>query len=89
MGETERGSVKEAFSGEGVVSDDGLVIGTYMHGLFTNKSATDALVSYLYEKKGLQIPKKEEPESDPYDALADHLEKYVDISEIIRLFKSK
>ena len=33
MGTTERGRDRPAFGSDGAVSDDGLVIGTYMHGL--------------------------------------------------------
>jgi len=55
MGETERGEDKEAFSGDGAVSPDGLVFGTYLHGLFQNESAVHALVAYLYRRKGLEF----------------------------------
>ena len=54
MGETERGEDAEAFSGDGAVSPDGLVFGTYLHGLFQNEGAVHALLSYLYGRKGLE-----------------------------------
>ncbi len=54
MGETERGEDGEAFSGDGAVSTDGLVFGTYLHGLFQNEGAVHALLSYLYRRKGLE-----------------------------------
>jgi len=53
MGVTGEGTDREAFSGDGRVSPDGLVFGTYMHGLFLNPPAVNALLSYLYTKKGL------------------------------------
>jgi adenosylcobyric acid synthase len=53
MGETEQGKEKEAFSGDGAVSPDGLVFGTYLHGLFQNENAVHALLSFLYGRKGL------------------------------------
>ncbi len=53
MGVTGEGTDGEAFCGDGRVSADGLVFGTYMHGLFLNPSAANALLSYLYGKKGL------------------------------------
>jgi adenosylcobyric acid synthase len=53
MGETDRGEEKEAFSGDGAVSPDGLVFGTYLHGLFQNKGAVSALLSFLFLRKGL------------------------------------
>jgi len=55
MGETDRGTDEEAFSGDGSVSSDGLVFGTYLHGLFQNESAVHALLSYLYRRKGLAL----------------------------------
>ena len=75
-----------AFADEGAVSDDGLLIGTYLHGLFTNKSAAFALISYLCEKKGIIWDPKHAEESDPFDALADHFEKYLRFDEILRFF---
>ncbi|HMA04724.1 MAG TPA: cobyric acid synthase [Methanomicrobiales archaeon] len=53
MGTTERGEEQEAFSGDGAVSSDGLVFGTYLHGLFQNETAVHALLSFLYGRKGL------------------------------------
>jgi adenosylcobyric acid synthase len=55
MGETDRGKDPEAFTGDGAVSADGLVFGTYLHGLFQNENAVRALLSYLYGKKGLRF----------------------------------
>ncbi|PWR75618.1 cobyric acid synthase [Methanospirillum stamsii] len=85
MGETDTSGMKEAFSDEGVVSEDGLLIGTYMHGLFTSPEVAGAFVSFLCERKGISW---EMPEhlTDPYDALADHVEKHVKIEEIIKFF---
>ena len=88
MGDTEHPGLTGAFENEGVVSEDGLLIGTYMHGLFVNQSAVNALVSYLCEKKGVAWEKKESPEIDPFDALADHFEKFVKMDEIVRIFSS-
>ncbi len=47
MGETEQGSTPEAFAGEGAATPDGLVFGTYMHGLFQNPGAVNALLAHL------------------------------------------
>ena len=52
MGTTEAGTCREALEGDGLVSSDGLVFGTYMHGLFQNPAAAGALLSYLAAKKG-------------------------------------
>ena len=51
MGETEGG--EPAFGDDGCVSMDGLVIGTYLHGLFDNENIRNSFLSYLYMKKGM------------------------------------
>mgnify|MGYP001315091961 CR=1 FL=1 len=85
MGETKRRSAAEAFSGDGAVSPDGLVFGTYMHGLFSNPRAVNALLSFLAAKKGTGYTPVPETGSDPYDQLAGIFEKHVDVGELIRI----
>ena len=88
MGETERCGDAEAFAGEGAVSPDGLVIGTYLHGLFGNASAVRALVSYLMEKKGLSFePEPWRGTQDVYEDLAREFERYVRVDPILALFE--
>ena len=82
MGTTEPGRDREALCGDGRVSDDGLVFGTYMHGLFLNPSAANALLSYLSRKKGQTYEPIPENGPDPYEELADLFEKYVDMGAI-------
>jgi adenosylcobyric acid synthase len=88
MGITETGNNREALEGDGSVSDDGMVFGTYLHGLFLNPSAVNALLSYLYGRKGLSYTSILEGNSDPYDILADLFEEYVDIDAIETLLIS-
>jgi adenosylcobyric acid synthase len=88
MGITESGRNREALEGDGRASDDGLVFGTYLHGLFLNPSAVNALLSYLYTKKGLPFTPITGGESDPYDALADLFEEHVDMDAIVTLLNS-
>jgi adenosylcobyric acid synthase len=88
MGVTEPGSSREAFDGDGRVSDDGLVFGTYMHGLFQNPSAANALLAYLHKKKGIVFTPVPETAGDPYEALADHFEKHVAMDSIEALLRS-
>ncbi len=74
MGITESGMNREALEGDGRVSDDGLVFGTYLHGLFLNPSAANALLSYLFEKKGLPftpIPAETDTKETGRDRLRD------------------
>jgi cobyric acid synthase CobQ len=87
MGVTGEGSDREAFRGDGRVSPDGLVFGTYMHGLFLNPSAVNALLSYLCAKKGLAYTPVIAAGSDPYDDLADIYEQHVDMDAIVALIR--
>jgi adenosylcobyric acid synthase len=87
MGVTDRGNDREAFDSEGAVSDDGLVIGTYMHGLLSNPGVINALLSYLYSRKGEEfIPIEEQCLSDPYDELAAHFEQHIDMGKVLSIF---
>jgi len=87
MGETKRDGDDEAFFGEGAVSPDGMVIGTYLHGLFDNRSAVHALLSYLYARKGLVFDPGSPGESnDVYEELAAEFEQHIRLDPIIALF---
>jgi adenosylcobyric acid synthase len=83
MGTTEPGTCREALAGAGLVSSDGLVFGTYMHGIFLNPSAANALLSFLHAKKGLPFTPVPATASDPYDTLADLFEEHVDMDAIV------
>ncbi len=87
MGVTGEGTDREALCGDGRVSTDGLVFGTYMHGLFLNPSAANALLSYLYGKKGLPFVPIIQGGTDPYDTLATFFEQHVDMAAILALLK--
>ena len=90
MGETKRSGDDEAFIGEGAASPDGMVIGTYLHGLFENASAVHALISYLMEKKGLPFePEPWDDTRDVYDDLAREFERYVRLDPILALFNEE
>ncbi len=84
MGESLRGGCREAFDGDGAVSDDGLVFGTYLHGIFTRPAAAVALLSYLAERKGLD-PAGMGAFRDPYDELAALLEEHLNMEAIVGL----
>jgi len=90
MGEPECGAEQEAFEGDGAVSEDGLVFGTYMHGLFQNESAVNALLAYLCRKKGAAFsPMAIDPLRDPYDAFADIFEQNIAMDVILSFFSEK
>ena len=60
---------------DGFVRDDGLVFGSYLHGLFDNLEFTGAILTRLAEKKGISLTAKaqsmEEYKESQYDKLAD------------------
>jgi adenosylcobyric acid synthase len=89
MGTTDPGTCREALAGDGLVSSDGLVFGTYMHGIFQNPSAVNALLSFLHEKKGMPFSPVPAMTADPYDTLADLFEEHVDMDAIVALLKIK
>ena len=86
MGMTERGEAEEAFVGEGAVTRDGMVFGTYLHGLFSNASAVDALLTCLHARKGINYA----PETaihDPYEDLADLFSRHIRTDLLLQYFK--
>ena len=71
------------FGDDGAIDEEGLVIGTYIHGLFENKNIRDALVKYLYKIKGLEfMPEDIMTENDAYDELANFVERNLDMKQI-------
>jgi len=89
MGTTGAGTCQEALDGDGLVSSDGLVFGTYMHGLFQNPAAVNALLSFLSAKKGLPFTPLPATIVDPYETLADLFEEHVDMDAIVALLEMK
>lgn len=55
MGATE-GNHHRLFEEEGYINEDGLVFGTYMHGLFGNPNFRNALLDYLFTNRELTPP---------------------------------
>lgn len=88
MGTTTLLSGRRAFSGEGAVSEDGLVFGTYLHGLFMAPAAAEALLSYLYAQRGLSFKGIQERTDDPYDLLADHFEAHLQMDVLTDLCRA-
>lgn len=71
--------------GDGAVSPDGRVMGTYLHGIFDNHGFRTAFLNRIRREKG--IPEQQEcvPAADPLDLLADHLERHLDLDRILGL----
>jgi adenosylcobyric acid synthase len=97
MGETRLGPGSRHFgtvilrSGKGVavpdggVSPDGRVFGTYLHGIFDNAVFRNAFLNRLREGKGMPVPGGTTAPTDPFDLLANHVEKNVDVERLLAL----
>ncbi|KAA0893359.1 cobyric acid synthase [Oryzomonas rubra] len=75
-----RGAAQVAVQ-DGAVSPDARVFGTYLHGIFDNARFREAYLNRIRCDKGLpQRHDAREPDrGDPFDRLADHLERHLDI----------
>ncbi len=84
MGVTD--SNRAVFGDDGAIDEEGLVIGTYLHGLFDNGNIRNAFVQYLYEKKGLEyMPEEIVSEKDAYDELASVFEQNIDMKKLYEI----
>jgi adenosylcobyric acid synthase len=72
---------------DGASSEDGLVVGTYMHGLLENDSLRNALLSRLAQRKG--VARSHTPHrmslDEALDELADAVKAHVDIAAIMTM----
>jgi len=101
MGRTKfSGQVRSAFSitcrsgqptvgDDGGVSPDGLVMGTYIHGIFDNDEFRQAVINSLRKRKGLApmtiVGNVRKQKEDSYDRLADIVRQHLDMEFIYRL----
>jgi adenosylcobyric acid synthase len=69
---------------DGAVSPDGLVAGTYVHGLFHNDAIRQRLVGALARRRGIVLGDAA-PGADPYDRLADAVAAHVDLARLFAL----
>lgn len=74
---------------EGLEREDGLVLGTYLHGLFDNECLTEALLEKLAKKKGISLETTAESQEAykqrQYDKLADLIRKSLDMEAIYQI----
>ena len=79
-------SDKEVSMDDGAVSDDGNVIGSYLHGIFDNDEFRLGLINKLRESKGLSPMLAEELSSmdkeREYDKLAELFREHIDMDMI-------
>jgi len=70
---------------DGAVSSDGRVFGTYLHGIFDNHGFRTAFLNRIRREKGLPTQSAESRVEDPFDLLAEHLERHLDIESLLRI----
>jgi adenosylcobyric acid synthase len=69
---------------DGAVTEDALVFGTYVHGIFDTYSLRDQLLNWLCERKGTQpLLWQTDQDEDPIDSLADALETHVALESLL------
>ncbi len=69
-----------AFGDDGAVAEGGLVIGTYLHGIFENENFRNAFLDYLYRRKNLS--RADNSNGKGYDDLADSMGANLDMRKI-------
>ncbi|WLI77608.1 cobyric acid synthase [Kosakonia sp. H02] len=76
---------------DGAVSEDGLVFGTYLHGLFDSDAFTRAVINGLRQRKGLPALDitldYADYKAQQFDILADAMRKHVDIHRIYQIMQ--
>ena len=75
----------EAGIGDGAVSKDGRVFGTYLHGIFDNHGFRTAYLNRIRMAKGMPEQAEVAPLSDPFDLLATHMEEHLDLARIFEI----
>jgi adenosylcobyric acid synthase len=70
---------------EGAISASGRVRGSYLHGMFASDSYRAAFLQELGHNSGLTY---EESVEDTLDALADHLERHMDLDQLLGLARA-
>ncbi|MEE9656879.1 cobyric acid synthase [Kluyvera ascorbata] len=79
------------YSADGAVSEDGLVLGTYLHGLFDSDEFTRTLVNGLRERKGLAALDGDfhyaRYKTQQFDILAASMRQHIDIEKIYTIMR--
>lgn len=78
---------------DGAEREDGLVFGSYLHGLFENRKLVTALITALAEKKGISLEISafnwEDYKETQYDKLADVVREALDLEAIYRMMEEE
>ncbi|MGA9099693.1 MAG: cobyric acid synthase [Methanotrichaceae archaeon] len=88
MGVTKH-SDEAAFGDDGAVAGNGLVIGTYLHGIFENENFRVAFLDYLYSRRNLVRDNSNSiaPRNNGFDELANAVEANLDVEKIWQMLE--
>ncbi len=73
-------------SPDGAIDDEGLTLGTYMHGLFHNRGIRRSVLEFAAQRKAITLPQVDD-DIDPdteYDKLAAFVREHLDMAHIRR-----
>lgn len=80
---------EEAYHSDGAISEDGLIWGTYIHGIFHNDRFRHQWLNEVRSRKGLPISLHEISyyglREQSFDRLADHFRQHVDMDRIYQI----
>ena len=85
----ERPAVRLAGGTDGARSEDGQVLGTYLHGLFERPEACDALLAWAGLDGEAASPDYHALRENSLERLADSLERHLDIDHILALLDAR
>ena len=74
---------------EGALSEDGQILGTYLHGIFEEQGITEALLTWLGRTPSNTAFDYRAKREQEIDRLADTLEAHLDIPAILQLMETK
>lgn len=78
---------------DGLVNEDGSVMGTYLHGIFDNRDFMTVLLAAVAQRKGIALEgtavQPEEYKEQQYDKLADLVRKSLDMEYIYKVLRQE
>ncbi len=75
---------------DGAMSSDGLIFGSYLHGLFHNAGFTQAILNRLRQLRGMPVsPIVTINKDEQYDRLADLVRKGLDMDKVYRILRGE